>query len=288
MNAAMNLLSKLAHDNSGSLEFLHDKISNWHQVLLLLAGARTQLDVRLRNGKHFHIRVMPKHVLVDDYKYGPLTFNYSAREEKIHTILMLIGEFFGEPHSMLDVKGKDVVDIGAYIGDTPIYFALRGARHVYALEPYPYSYELAKQNVSINKLNDRITMINAGCGAKRSAIRIKTDYKNLAGSAMKKSGSGKLIPIVPLEAIVKKYKLKGAALKVDCEGCEYDIILNAKAATLRKFSKILIEYHYGYPKLEGKLRDAGFSVRHTKPKHMKNANVKEQDMYGGTILAELG
>jgi len=38
-------------------------------------------------------------------------------------------------YDWLDVKGKRVLDVGASIGDTAVYFALRGAREVVAFEP---------------------------------------------------------------------------------------------------------------------------------------------------------
>ncbi len=287
MGIVINTLSRLAHDNSGSLDFLHKTVSNWHAVLLLLAGGINSLDVRLRNGRSYNIRVGDDCV-VSNYKDMDLKFLYSTNEEKIHAILMMIGEFFDEPHSVLDVKGRVVVDIGAYIGDTPIYFALNGAKHVYGYEPFPYSYRLAKRNVSANKLSDRVTIINAGCGGSKGTMKINTDYKNLAGSEIRSSGFGKNIPILTLDAIVKRYRLNNAALKIDCEGCEYDIILKSKSVVLRRFRSILIEYHYGYPKLVEKLRASGFNVRHTKPERMRNVNTENQIMHGGTIFAELG
>jgi FkbM family methyltransferase len=281
-----DILSKLANDNSGSIEFLHKTVSNWHDVMFLLLGVRTSVMVKLRNGKSYEIRVINNYVC-SKYKKNELKFYFNTKEEKIHAILMLIGEFFDEPHSELEVKDRKVVDIGAYIGDTAIYFALQGAKHVYGFEPYPYSYQLAKKNVDANNLNKKITMINAGCGAKAGKIKIQQDYKNLAGSELKKSKFGKEIRIVSLEGIVKEYKLNKASLKIDCEGCEYGLILKSKKETLRKFSSILVEYHYNYPDLEKKLKECGFEVRHTEPEVMKNANTSKHEMYGGTIFAQL-
>jgi FkbM family methyltransferase len=287
MSIVIDALSKLANDNSGSLKFLHEKVSNWHEVLLLLTGAKNSLKVKMKNGKSYNITVTDKYV-VSDYR-GALKLCYGTKAERIHAILTTINEFFDEGHKDLDVKGKDVVDIGAYIGDTPLYFAFNGAEHVYGLEPYPYSYKLAKKNVSANKLDRKITMINAGCGSRKGSIKIETEYdKSLAGSELRVSKSGKIIPIIPLSTIVNKYKLKNAVLKIDCEGCEYDIIVKSKNEALRKFSSILIEYHYGYPRLGKKLKAAGFKIKHIEAEHiMKNVNVKDQEMHAGTIVATI-
>jgi FkbM family methyltransferase len=37
----------------------------------------------------------------------------------------------------LGVEGRVVVDVGAFVGDSTIYFALKGADRVITVEPYP-------------------------------------------------------------------------------------------------------------------------------------------------------
>ena len=69
-------------------------------------------------------------------------------------------QFIKQAYRWLNVKEKYVIDIGANIGDTATYFALKGARHVYAFEPYPYSYNLAKKHINLNKLNNKISSFN--------------------------------------------------------------------------------------------------------------------------------
>ncbi|AYN75621.1 FkbM family methyltransferase [Saccharolobus solfataricus] len=62
----------------------------------------------------------------------------------------------------VDVKNREVVDVGANIGDTPIWFSINGARHVYAFEPLPEIYSLALENIKLNGIEDKINIINAG------------------------------------------------------------------------------------------------------------------------------
>jgi len=47
----------------------------------------------------------------------------------------------------VDVKNKSVVDIGAFVGDTAIYFAIKGAEKVIAIEPHPGAYEELAENI---------------------------------------------------------------------------------------------------------------------------------------------
>ena len=69
--------------------------------------------------------------------------------------------FFKEDYNFLNVERKDCVDIGANIGDTAIYFAIKGARRVISLEPYPYTFALASKNVDSLKLKNKVILLNA-------------------------------------------------------------------------------------------------------------------------------
>jgi Methyltransferase FkbM domain len=55
-------------------------------------------------------------------------------------------------------------------------------------------------------------------------------------------------------------------LKLDCEGCEYEVILSADGQTLQKFYLVMIEYHYGCKNLKQKLERIEFKVSVTRPK----------------------
>jgi FkbM family methyltransferase len=53
-------------------------------------------------------------------------------------------------YDYLDVKGKTVADIGAYLGDTTVLFARMGARHIHAYEPV--FYRLLERNLPLNNV----------------------------------------------------------------------------------------------------------------------------------------
>lgn len=179
--------------------------------------------------------------------------------------LGVLGETFGmEVYKRLDVKEKIIVDIGSYIGDSPIYFILNGARRVYALEPYPSSYILLLKNIKVNGLDEKIIAFNEGLSEKIKKIRIREDHRALATSRLKDFHEGKPVKLTNLEEIVEKFNLENACLKIDCEGCEYSI-LKAPDNILGAFQEMIIEYHYGYMNLKERLRKAGFKVENTRP-----------------------
>ena len=197
-----------------------------------------------------------------------------------------VGDIWGvfglEEYGFLEVENETVVDIGANIGDSPIYFLLNNAKNVIALEPYPYSYNIALKNIKKNSMEDKITLLNAGYG-QDSIIKVNPNFENAIGSELKSFNGGVDTKILSLKTLLSDYHIDKAILKMDCEGCEYNI-LKEDNNTLRKFKRIQIEYHYGYEKLKEKLKDAGFTVTYSKPVKSLNKDAIEQNTSRGYIM----
>ncbi|MCL5423742.1 MAG: FkbM family methyltransferase [Candidatus Marsarchaeota archaeon] len=203
-----------------------------------------------------------------------------------NSILSLITEnFILEQYSKLEIKNNIIVDIGANVGDSTIFFVLNGAKKVYALEPYPHSYNLARKNVMTNKLNKKIILLNAAIGKNTGFYKLDETFKSFDSSSIKNFNKGKNIRVYSLSDLIKKFNLTNVILKMDCEGFEYESILTTENSMLRKFSQIFLEYHYYYEDLVKKLRSAGFKVTVTMPIYLYNKNATDPNMYIGKIIA---
>ena len=97
-------------------------------------------------------------------------------------------------------------------------------------------------------------------------------------SSIVESNNGAKVQLLTLEDILNENKIPSgeAVLKLDCEGCEYDIILFTDESTLQKFSYVLIEYHYGYKNLKEKLENCGFTVSVTRPIYIPKFSLEHQ------------
>ena len=126
-------------------------------------------------------------------------------------------------------------------------------------------------------------MLNSGYGID-SEISVGSNKVTNLGSQII-SGPGKIIKIYSLRSLVSIYKVDSAILKMDCEGCEYNIIKEERNV-LRKFKRIQIEYHYGPEELVDKLEDCGFDVKFTRPKKIHNQELNIT-MAVGFIFAKL-
>ena len=201
--------------------------------------------------------------------------------------------FFTEVYKFLRPDKSVIIDIGANIGDSAIYFYLKNAERVITLEPFPFSHKFAAINFTANKMSDKIQLLNAGYG-KDIEVKVK-DKKSNIGDILEISNEGKKISTYSLGTIINMYDLSNKdnlLLKMDCEGCEYNL-LDEPIEVLRKFKRIELEFHYGYKNLVSKLKEAGFSVNYSKPvkaggseQALRKMALTNNDFTAGYIYAE--
>jgi len=155
------------------------------------------------------------------------------------------GIFNYSEYALLDVKGKDVVDVGAFIGDSAIYFALKGAKKVFAVEPHPGAFAEMLDNIRLNNMENMIIPINAGLASKPGKICIENvDTSNTFAIYHRPSDCSNAVPVVTLSELISRFGINvdDAVLKMDCEGCEFDVILN-DYDHVRLFRELILEYH---------------------------------------------
>ena len=260
---------------------------NWPYVLYSIYRKNDKVKLRLRSGVMENMDI--KNVF--DYTFKNY-YDISDGYIKINSLKIKLNDgnsyiyngdvgatFIREDYKWLRPKNCIVIDIGANIGDSSIYFALKGAKKVIALEPFPYSYRLAKENILNNGYNEKIVLLNAGYG--KDGETYVEDKLTGTGDLLTPSNDGIRIKIFSIKTLLDKYSIYSALLKMDCEGCEYNL-LDEDNDTLRRFKRIQIEYHYGYERLKNKFEEAGFKLRYTEP--VLGAN--NENMHMGYIYAE--
>ena len=166
----------------------------------------------------------------------------------------IVGVFKDKEYSDLPVKDRVVLDIGANIADSAIYFAAQGAKHVLAIEPDERCHKFAQKNVEVNGFSEVVNIIRGAVVSSNSNINENSSMK-----------------LLTLQDIIRNYDLESTILKMDCEGCEYDVILNTPPDVLRNFTHVKLEYHYGYRNVMNKLRNSGFLTKATRPRYFKPA-----------------
>ncbi len=144
-----------------------------------------------------------------------------------------------------------VIDIGAHIGTFSI-FAAKQAKNVlvYSYEPCPENFSLLKENINLNHLGKNIKPFNLGVWERAGDNKLFLDdnYMQLATMCNSKKGGEKRtisIKCTTLKNIFEDNRInKCHFLKIDCEGSEYEILMNATPECLGKIETVSAELHF--------------------------------------------
>ena len=158
-----------------------------------------------------------------------------------------------------DLRERIVIDVGANVGDTALYYASRGAR-VMAYEPDPENYRRLEQNLALNpQYAPRIIPHRVAVGERGEV----TFHAGLGGASGLHATGGQTIrlPSRSLADLINEIEpARAYLLKADCKGCEETLVTQAELA---QFDHVRIEYDRARPSpypesLEAALRSHGF------------------------------
>ena len=147
-----------------------------------------------------------------------------------------------------------IIDIGAQNGYFSIWAFIntnRGSR-IFAYEPAQDNHEIALSNIKNNNISN-IRLYNKGVSGRRGELILYLNEKHTVGHSVYKErvmkcGMEKIseisIECVTLEDVFHENEIDNCDFcKIDCEGAEFDILLNAPEDILQKVKVYSIEFH---------------------------------------------
>ena len=128
------------------------------------------------------------------------------------------------------LKNKDIIDAGAFTGDTSLPFSRITEKKVYAFEPFDESYNLLKMNIEKNNINN-IVPINKSLGNKNGERILYLSGENIQGITSDPNirAFDKEIKVqeVTIDQFVEKNNVDVGFIKADVEGSEMDLLEGA-------------------------------------------------------------
>ena len=198
-------------------------------------------------------------LLIDDIKFYNIYNTYFKKKHDGFYRVTVHEYFFENDWNIINFKDRFVIDIGANAADRTLYFANHGA-NVIGFEPVKHLYDLGLDNISLNpKLKENITFINKAVGGKKGTLSIE----NMGSTeAYVNQNDTYDIEVITIKDVLEDYNFTQDVLKMDCEGCEFEIILNED---LSMFNDIIFEHHAGmvgkdYNLLIDKLKKENFKI----------------------------
>lgn len=251
-----------------SWPFFKEMLENPKKALLLpwISGSR----FRVKNGIEFYVLgdcwyVLPNFLRLAAIRAEPAIVN-GVKRIKISGITLdspldtrdegsFCREIFAEDVYRIldsDLTGKVVVDIGAYIGDSAVAFALQGAI-VYALEPSRRFFGFLKTNIAANNFNGRIHPFPVGLSNKaESAALVRDGYED-----------DRLELVEGVDFVLRELPANIEYLKLDCEGCEYHLLNDGRFLAHLRPARIAMEFHHGVQNLREILEKEGYRIEFT-------------------------
>lgn len=195
--------------------------------------------------------------------------------EHPHDIITIFVVFVRKDYGEIPSHGS-VIDIGANIGVFSLYAAHCGkALQVFAYEPNSESFQYLLENIKANRLEQVIVphrlAVTGGCNGtvrfpRKSSMynaiiegESDTDFEEVETTSLPMMLSG-----------IEKIDL----LKLDCEGAEYDILMESDQNVFDRISAIRMEYHLGREaEVSAFLEQYGFIRCHFSPDSDQTGNL---------------
>jgi FkbM family methyltransferase len=156
-----------------------------------------------------------------------------------------------------DYRGKTVLDVGGYQGESAVFFSRLGAKKVIIYEPVLANQRFIKENVSLNHVNAEIH--EEGIGDHDGTVNVSYDEADTSFGLPSKSEHVMEIKVRNIATVMEESDADIA--KFDCEGAE-ETLTHVPRETLRKIPFYIIEVHT--PELNRlvveKFKSAGFKL----------------------------
>lgn len=167
-----------------------------------------------------------------------------------------------------NINPKKIIDIGANIGLFSVWASKRWSPYeIISIEPEPINFSMLERNINLNNMKYAKT-INAAVNSDGREIDLYVHKTNTGGhSTVKKIGSSIKVKATRLEPII--CQLDGGKcdlLKMDCEGAEFEIIMQIDSDLSSRIGAIIYETEptiYSVNEVNQHLQRLGYKIQQT-------------------------
>ncbi len=143
--------------------------------------------------------------------------------------------------------GDVVLDIGAYKGDTAVFFAdsVGETGKVYSFEPVKANYRDLLKTIEGNELRGVVVPINKGCSKDSGAMRATSSSTGAAWSFLSQASGGEEVRLISVDEFVESEGLDRVDfIKMDVEGMEEEVIAGMERTVNRFRPKLAIPLYH--------------------------------------------
>ena len=167
---------------------------------------------------------------------------------------IIFNKIYGEPNQQ-----KTIIDIGANKGLFCLYFgyALRKNVKIYAFEPHPQTYKFLQRNIQLNDLESNIFASQkcvSGIETNQKSFFVARESFDYSMFNEYQTDDEIVVKNITLKQFIEENDLEEIdLLKLNCEGAEYEILMQTPIEYVKRIKEIRMEYHNF--ELDGKTYD---------------------------------
>jgi len=219
-----------------------------NEDMLSYAGSAFQMDCYYDESDNLICEVAGLKFVTPGY-YGTLELND-----------IFLDKMYGEPQC----ENAVVVDVGAFIGDSSVFFASRHAKRVISFEPVPELYEILRKNIALNGFENIIEARNQAISnySGHTTVGYVPTWPGMSGEDSRGIEKAVLLEVecVSLSDVITSLGWVDI-LKLDCEGCEHRVLREAaEDSSLKNVGMIILEVHSDIRSIIALLRSQRFRI----------------------------
>lgn len=177
------------------------------------------------------------------------------------TDLIIFWLVFVREHYPVESTDRTIVDVGANVGIFTLYAAHKApAAEIFAVEPFPDTFERLNETIRANHLESHVTAIrcavtsSAGSVSMDDAQGVPSQYRavlsaipTMLNANHKKTDQparSLVVPTVTLSGLLDRLQRDTIdVLKMNIHGNEYEVLLPSPDSALTQFGRLLVQYH---------------------------------------------
>lgn len=144
--------------------------------------------------------------------------------------------------TLTNIKNKNIIDVGACVGDSALVFQKYTDKNIYAFEPTNENYEFLLQTLKLNNTT-RIIPVKKALGAEPSQAQISVGG-GCSSLVFDNHTTSHSVEVITLDSFVHEHNLEVGFIKVDIEGFEQEFLKGAKQTIMKQKPAMLISIYH--------------------------------------------
>jgi FkbM family methyltransferase len=226
----------------------------------------------LRSAPAFYFTALRKLIpgLSSETKYLQLADGYVIPVRDFMTLYIYKEIFVDRCYDLtFDNSAPVILDVGANSG----LFALRlkqlyPSAKIACYEPFPPNFAQLEHTIAVNRLAD-ITTLQKAVGAHPGRAKLFIHKRNMGGHSFYAAEALNTdhvdVEVIDVPSILGDLRQQVDLLKLDCEGAEFDILMNLAASDARQIRRIIVETTddlYDVDQLNAHMSSLGYQHQH--------------------------